>query len=251
MEFGPFSSYGDEPIVINAKIILTKFTGFKNAEVERVESIGANIIPFPYVVDSNVMGVKDKKTINGVTFEVLENGLISARGTATALVTLQLFRKIMPKGNYYLSGKYTAGGSLIGSYNHDAPNYDMPQNGVGTINQKFTHAGGMFGAYIKINSGVTVNSVFSPIITKDIYIKDFKPYRGVIDYLSIPVDKIKAKVDDYGKGIDSTDYNYIECIENKKFYWQKCKEIVLTGTETIASYGYGGMNGILIKNTVR
>lgn len=196
---------------------------FQNAEVSKVESLGANLIPFPYAYNGEVMDVGYKKTVNGVTFEILENGLISAIGTATAMITLQLFKKIMPEGNYYLSGKYTTGGLLIGSYNYNAPNYVMAQNGVGIINQKFTHAGGMFGAYIKIDSGVTVNSVFAPIITKDYYVSEFKPYKAEpIDTFTIPVESIKARVDGFG-----LDKNYIQCIDNKFEFVQKKKRAIL------------------------
>jgi hypothetical protein len=129
----------------------------------------------------------------------------------------------MPKGDYFISGGYPSGGLIVGSYNYNTPNYDAPQNGIGTINQKFTHAGGMFGAYIKIDKGVTVNSVYSPIITKDVYVKDFKPYSAEpIDTFTIPVEAIKARVNGFG-----LDKNYIRCIDGKFEFVQMKKKAIL------------------------
>lgn len=57
-----------------------------------------------------------------------------------------------------------------------------------------------------------------------------------VPYQAKPIDAIKIPeavqaLDGYGLGIDSIVYNYIECVDDKKLYWQKCKEFVFTGNE--------------------
>ena len=219
---------------------------FKNAEVKRIESRGANVIPFPYVFGTRVMDVGYKEIINGVTFEVLENGLISAKGTATIIASLVFLNTIMPAGDYYISGNKTSGGSVVVGYNHNAPDNNSANNGAAVVNQKILHKGGLFRTYIKIDSGVTVDSIFKPIVTKDVYISEFKPYRAEpIDTLEIPIDEIKARVEGFGLGIDDTDYNGIYKEGNEIYYKQVCKELVLTGAEpNITLYPYSGMNGV-------
>lgn len=207
---------------------------FENAEISRVESVGANLIPFPYKHKSKVMDVGHKETINGVTFEVLENGLVSARGTATAVASLVLFENIMPEGDYYISGKYTSGGTVIAGYNYNAPDYNQANNGNGAVNQKFTHKGGMFYVRINIASDTTVNAIFEPIITKNVYITDFKPYH------SEPTDTITIPEAVELKAVNNTYYDYIEFKDDKVFYHKEVEEIVLNGTEpwNFASDGY-------------
>lgn len=69
---------------------------------------------------------------------------------------------------------------------------------------------------------------------------------NIIDTFTIPVEAIEARVEGFGLGIDSTDYNYIECIDDKKQYVQVCKEIILTGEEVIREYIFKEMNGVSI-----
>jgi len=202
---------------------------FRNAEVTKVESIGANLIPFPYKYGNIVRDVGHKETIKGVTFEILENSLISAIGTATERAVFNFWQTIMPAGDYYLSGN----NNVTALYNYSTIDNNTAFNGSGVVGQKFTHVGGAFGARITVESGVTVNRIYYPNITRNVYVDEFKPYHAEpIDTFTLPVDAIKARVDGFGLGIDSTDYNYIECIDGQWRNWQKCKEIILKGTES-------------------
>lgn len=215
-----------EPVTVTAKIAVFKgstergyvpfFSGFKNAEVSKIESRGANLIPFPYVYGVKVMDVGYKETIKGVTFEVLENGLISAVGTATEQATFLFSRATMPAGNYYLGGTMPKGGLVV-------VNYDGGTKGCGALNQKIAHSGGIIQVYVRVESGVTVNDTFASILTKDYYVKDYKPYKAEpIDTFTIPVEAIKARVDGFGVG-----KNYIQWTDDKVEFVQMKKQAIL------------------------
>lgn len=235
-----------KPVTVTAKIAVFKgstkrgyvpfFSGFKNAEVSKIESRGANLIPFPYVFANKVMNVGYKETVSGVTFEVLENGLISAIGTPTSAITYWIWRANMPSGNYYIGSKFPSGGILIANYNN-------LNNGCGAVNTKFTHNGGVLGMYISISSGVTINSVFSPMLTKDVYVADFKPYKAEpIDTFTIPVEAIKARVNGFG-----LDKNYIRCIDGKfEFVQMKKKAILNSKIGYWQSYPYQTVKGAYV-----
>jgi hypothetical protein len=213
--------------------------GFINAEVERIESRGANLITFPYKYGGITMDVGYTKTQNGLTFKVLEDGWISVRGTPTEQTWFYFFSDNLPKGNYYMGGIQPDGGTkgiIVSTYINESGG----QNGSGYTNKAIPHNGGLYQMYLLIYKGYTLNTIFKPILTKDVYVADFKPYKAEpIDTFTIPVEAIKALVDengkpkvvDFSKGIDSTDDNYIECTDSKWQYVQECKELVLNGTE--------------------
>lgn len=198
---------------------------FQHAEVERIESIGANLIPFPYVYGNKVMNVGYKETKNGVTFEVLENGLISAKGTATSQATFWIFSKTMPTGNYYLGSvqpNYGTEGIVVASYT----NANGGNNGSGYTNQKIPHYNGKLDVYLSVYSGKTINVIFEPILTRGAYSKDFKPFSAnPIDTFELPVEAIKARVDSYG-----IDKNYIQVTDNSFEFVQTKKKVILNST---------------------
>ena len=199
----------------------------EDTEVERIESIGANLIPFPY---------KDKdKTQNGITYTVLADGGIKRVGTSTGY------------GSYVFSSNmhFEDGKTYYKSPDTLQIAYKKADGSMGYVSgEKFTWKAEytLHSVYIQINSGVTVDEIIYPMINVGSTKIPYTPYKAEpIDAFVIP-EAVKLK------GVNDTYYDYIEVKDNKVLRHKVADEIVLNGTETWKSNGnYDSKNNYFLS----
>ena len=131
------------------------------------------------------------KTINGITFLVNGDGIITISGTATKSTTYSLNDALeLPSGRYILTGivpknvYLTARSSLGGNY------IVTSSNGIAEINDDITYA------YINISNGTELNDiVVRPMLctTEDYAISPkFVPYRPSYDELVARIEALES-----------------------------------------------------------
>lgn len=143
-----------------------------------------NILPFPYT-KSGVF------TINGITFTINNDGTITANGTATNYVYLQLhslnisnYSELLPieNGTYRFSGCPTGGGDstyrLQFNYYTDAAANRKYINDIGNGNSVVISGNApRYDFMIIVNSGVVCdNLVFKPQVEKGTVSTSYTPY---------------------------------------------------------------------------
>ena len=101
-----------------------------------------------------------------------------------------------------------------------------------------------------VNWPKAVGRLFDIQITKGNTAAPYEPFLAEpIDTIEIPIEEIKAieGVEDVGAAIDPLMCNGIYKINDRKYFIQTCKELVLTGDEPyIDVYSYNGMRGVSI-----
>lgn len=175
------------------------FEGLRSAPVTEVESVGANLIPFPYVDGMS-------KTHNGITYTVNSDGSIHAKGTA--------------EGNsyFYLTHAIEWNDKTISA-----------MDSVKTLNGK-TYKDCMYYSankqlMLSLSAGISVDRTYFPMINKGDTALPYTPY--VRNSLPIP-DEVKA-LDGYGWGINDEVYNYVDW--EKKQFVKRVERVVYNGTE--------------------
>lgn len=154
------------------------------AKVTEVESVGANLIPYPYREATNI--------VNGITFTDNGDGTITANGTATADANYWLvYEAQMPAGSYILSGTPSVedyGVMIVAHYQYTdgSPFYLNVYGGdEGRVLPIPTNT--MIYLYIRVKSGITVaNYVFKPMLNKGSTPLPYTPY--LHHTLPIPVE---------------------------------------------------------------
>ena len=162
------------------------FEGLRSAPVTGVESVGVNLIPFPYVDGMS-------KTHNGITYTVNSDGSIHAKGTA--------------EGNSYFYLTHAI------EWNDKTTS---AMDSVKTLNGK-TYKDCMYYSankqlMLSLSTGISVDRTYFPMINKGDTALPYTPY--VRNSLPIP-DEVKA-LDGYGWGINESVFNYIDW-EKKQF----------------------------------
>lgn len=174
----------------------------KHAKVTEMESVGANLIPYPYA--------ETTKTLNGITFTDNGDGSITVNGTSTGVATFDFStdRTLFKAGRTYtISG--TVGDVVV-----DALFSGVAWGGRGT----FTVTEAMMNApnistQIRINSGITLNNVtVIPMLNEGSTALPYSPYARN----SLPIPEAVQAIDGYGWGINADCYNYIDW-EKKQF----------------------------------
>lgn len=185
----------------------------RSAAVTAVESVGANLISYPYVDTT--------KTIGGITFT--DNG----------------------DGGITLSGKATASVVFVCSNYHNAPlpigYYSAIANNLCEL--RCFHADGTPTTFSE--SGDIVN-VGKPIVQITLLIREGKSYNGVIYPMlnsgttalpyapfsrdTLPIPEAVRALDGFGWGINEDVYNYIDW-KNKRFI-KRVGKAVFDGTES-------------------
>ena len=182
------------------------YDGLRSASVTEVESVGANLIPYPFA--------ETTKTPNGITFTDNGDGTITANGTATANAIFAIFTTsqyfILPKGDYVVSGGLDAN-TFIQLKNVDTDTdiaYTYENGGKFTLTKETKVRGSLY-----IRSGATVNNfVFKPMINKGTTALPYTPYTKN----TLPIPTEVQSLDGYGWGINESVYNYID-FEKKQF----------------------------------
>lgn len=123
-----------------------------------------NLIPHSYT----------NKTINGITYTVDKDGIVTANGTATGQAYFVLYQGFLPFGTYSLSGCPKGSGAIIYFANDDYSIYKT-ETGSGLVlsvtkQERYTIA-------ISINNGTTVsNIVFKPQLELGATATEYTPF---------------------------------------------------------------------------
>lgn len=187
----------------------------KSAPVTEVESVGANLIPFPYA--------ETTKTLNGITFTDNGDGSLTINGTATGSSWFYLSQNNIDLTLFEVGQTYSLSGGT------DQVEINILFQGVTWGGEKFTITEEMLNApninvEIRIKDGTSVSNVtIYPMLNKGPTALPCAPY--VRHALPIP-EAIQA-LDGYGEGINANCYNYVDC-EKKQFV--KCSGKVDMGT---------------------
>ena len=127
---------------------------------------GANLLPYPYSTFSN----GSTETINGITYEMQEYGLIVTGGTATAYSYKHLYMDSFPAGTYTISGgnseiRLIADVYVNGTYLNSAENssFVVPENASISV-------------YVAINTNKTIDAVIYPMINVGDVAYPYQPY---------------------------------------------------------------------------
>ena len=184
----------------------------KSAKVTKIESIGNNVLPFPYSSGSS-------KTDNGVTWTVNEDGSIRVKGTAegdNSAFYLYSNKYVAPpgikKGETYVVSPYV--NNVLMSFNVFIGDVQtLMTNGSvaepGAIYQE-NYTGAII--YLLVLKGNTVDTTFYPMINKGTVALPYRSYTKRT--LSIP--SMVQALNGYGEGVNSACYNYIDW-ENRMF----------------------------------
>ena len=212
------------------------FDGLRDAPVTAIESVGVNVIPFPYDVSGS-------KTLNGITYTINKDASITVSGTATAASYLHIHNKLpLQAGTYSLSASGTGSQIhiLVQYYSKNGSYVKSIKDVYGFTSSTFTVTSNDLALYnahviLQVLAGATVNATIYPMINKGTTALPYVPY--VKHTLSIP-EAVQA-LDGYGQGIPDTDcYNFIDWRpEDGVTEWHRMKSrVVLTGDENWEIY---------------
>lgn len=201
--FYPMLNKGTEPLPYEPY-----FEGLRSAPVTEVESVGANLIPYPYSSDS--------ATFNGVTFTINDDGGISVKGTAEKSCYFTIAKDIkLTKGEIYtVSGTKDGVRCRLDNSNGSTPS--------GTFTESDEN---IYRYHVIVIAGSTVDTKVYPMLNKGSTALPYTPY--VRNTLAIP-DEVKA-LDGYGWGINESVFNYIDW--EKKQFVKRVEKITLNGSE--------------------
>jgi hypothetical protein len=145
------------------------YEGLRDTAVTEIKSVGANLIPYPYVSTTT--------TINGVTFTDNGDGSITVNGTANVSCLFTLAKNLKLSGLYALSGCPVGG--KTGGYSIQSKvdnvwvnvNYDTGSGTTVNVVEEITDL------IIHISEGTTVsNKTFYPMLNKGSTALPYAPY---------------------------------------------------------------------------
>ena len=185
------------------------FEGLRSAPVSEVESVGVNLIPYPYIDTT--------KTVNGVTFTVNNDGSIGVKGTATANAVFYLVanKKInaLVSGITYIPSTATSTTKTILMCNYidtDGTTKNFTTSLKGAMQYPSNVKSDVI--YLLVQNGTTVDETVYPMLNKGTTALPYTPFTR--NTLPIPV--AVQVLDGYGEGINENVYNYID-YEKKQF----------------------------------
>lgn len=172
------------------------FEGFRTSKVTEIESVGVNIIPFPYQHENTV-------TLKGVTFTINSDRSITANGTATDVVYYNIADVYYVAGNYYTLSGAPAGVAEVGYLYDDIQK--MYDYGAGVTKGFENTSKGKI--YICIKRGaVASNLTFRPMLHKG---NDALPYKPYTKH-TLPIPAEVQALDGYGYSVRNNLFNYID-----------------------------------------
>ncbi len=180
------------------------FEGLRDAKVTAVESVGVNLIPFPYTDSS--------KERNGVSFTVNADRSITISGTATDTAVFTL------SNNIYL-----------GDEDMSTLWVSSATNGKYYLNVKHVYYHALsLNLSIRITTGAIVNETIYPMASID-RILDYVPYFKN----TFPIPEAVQALDGYGQGVNAQYYNklVLDSASGVKKFVKNTRKRVLTGTE--------------------
>jgi hypothetical protein len=195
------------------------FTGLRDSKVTAVESVGVNLIPFPYAFGNSI-------ATNGVTVTANADGSITLNGTFTASqnVNVDLIAPymILPAGTYRISGIPASGNpagfvGIICNMSAELETYVFHHTFTTTEAKKF-------GLVIQLAVGSSFsNQTFYPMLNKGSTALPYSPYFR--ESLPIHADAL----DGFGQGVNAEYCNkiVIDPLEGVKKYVRAFKKIKL------------------------
>lgn len=190
----------------------------RSAPVTEVKSVGANLIPYPYVDTT--------KTVNGITFTDNGDGTITANGTATNTAFFILSNVLsLPSGNYYISDAAKNGSAYV-------------QAGSGIHNTSINVNGAINGIELRVASGTTLNTVvFKPMLNKGSTALSYTPY---VEH-TLPIPTAVQALDGYGEGVNESVYNYID--------WEKKQFVKRVGVVDLGALTWSSISSFFVTTT--
>ncbi len=186
------------------------FEGLRSAPVTSVESVGANLLPFPYA--------QSTKTVAGVTWTVHEDGRITVSGTATgySAITLLSGLNIKDIGDvyFYLNGSNSNLVSVVTLYDSAGNILKQREDDVGIrmdISSYPTAA--TLSVYLKRSDNAEITGDFYPMLNKSLTALPYAPYTKS----TLPIPEAVRPAN----GINDTVYDFIEWDANGKVKSQK------------------------------
>ena len=198
------------------------FEGLRSALVTEVESVGENLLTYPFA--------ETTKEVYGIIYKDNGDGTITANGLATGQANFFFANNetfSLPAGTYTFSVDcilpngvnvwlYKTSESKVIAYLDS-----RLQNVTFTLEEEES-----FNIYIYSPAGSSYsNVVFSPMLNIGTTAKPRKPF--VRNTLPIPTE-VQA-IDGYGEGVDETSFNYIDW--EKKQFVKYVERIVLDGSK--------------------
>ena len=199
------------------------FEGLRSAPVTEEESVGANLIPYPYSFTSGIY--------EGVTVVDNGDGSFTLNGTATGTVILQFTEEnvvYLPAGTYTSSFTRNADATISG----DCYIYlGEGDSGLGVLAGTKTFELPKFGTIgkclFRMSSGSTfTNYTVRPMLNKGSTSLPYSPY---VKH-TLPIPESVQSLDGYGDGINESCHNYVDCV--KKQFAKNVAKQTFTGTES-------------------
>ena len=202
------------------------FDGLRSAPATEVESVGANLIPFPYTIT-------DGGGIGGVTWKSQDDGAIVFNGSWDFAYTNNvIFTTDIPlkAGTYHISDNAIGDGGLYVILQYT--------NSGGTLS--YVYAGRSF----TIETDTTVSAMFQlqpyttysnkkiyPLLNKGATALPYTPYRRN----TLPITAAVQALDGYGWGVNYAVYNYIDW--EKKQFVKRVGRVDLGTLDWVLNYG--------------
>lgn len=156
------------------------FEGLRSAKVESVESVGENLLPFPYTSGGSGKVVES----SGGKVEVLSGGGLSLSGMPTGYIGFRLYQgKLLYKGKQtlMLSGDYTNYYATVFLYTDETYNTEITQIAVSSSGLTFDTNDYPSATYMIVetarnSSGNAMTGVVYPMLNKGTTALPYTPY---------------------------------------------------------------------------
>ena len=194
----------------------------RHAAVTEVESIGSNLIPFPYATNT--------VTKNGVTFTVNADGSIMVNGTASARTAITLYSGVgvFRKGMYRFTIAEPSVGVTLGIY---ATKSGVSSIDTGTTNSRTVEIpeDGMnvrLQLVVNANASVSEGTVYPRANVGETAL----PYAPYVKN-TFPIPEAVQALDGYGWGIDGEYNNHVAYEDDRRTWNYRVVKKVFDGTE--------------------
>lgn len=188
----------------------------RSAAVTEVESVGAQLIPFPYA--SGGAGYVSES--NGVKISVLNDGGIDFSGTPTGYVGFVVYNgALLSKGEQVISLQGTFNGIYAVLYLYDSNDSEIAHFSLTSTNNSVKLNMGSYPSAASMNltiarsgEGISTRGTVYPMLNRGTTAQPYAPYVRH----TLPIPEAVRTLDGYGWGVNANCYNYIDW-EKKQF----------------------------------
>lgn len=204
------------------------FTGLRDAKVTAIESVGINLIPFPYT-GADAENGDAKITIN-------DDGSITVNGTPTVAISTGICSLSVPtdiSGIFTLSLQGTFENAILQIDIYDSNLsvlYSMANNHITVDLDDYPTAKKIKVLIKRVANNTEMSGICYPMLNEGDTARLYAPY--VKNTLTIP--EAVQVFDGYGQGVDETYYNKIvwNPAEGVKKFVKNTERVVLDGAES-------------------